>query len=52
VAVENGFEGTEAEWLDSLQGPPGNDGVLTERQVFNMLETMKFRAYILTGNIY
>lgn len=23
VAVNNGFEGTEQEWLDSLQGPPG-----------------------------
>lgn len=28
-ALQNGFEGTEAEWLDSLhgeQGPPGKDG--------------------------
>ena len=25
VAVANGFVGTEAEWLDSLQGPPGGD---------------------------
>lgn len=23
VAVNNGFEGTEEEWLKSLQGPPG-----------------------------
>lgn len=23
VAVNNGFKGTEQEWLDSLQGPPG-----------------------------
>jgi len=26
IAVENGFEGTEAEWLESLQGPPGPSG--------------------------
>src|SRR5690554_5557813 len=24
VAVENGFEGTEQEWLDSLKGPKGD----------------------------
>ena len=27
VAVENGFEGTEDEWLASLQGADGTDGV-------------------------
>lgn len=26
IAVENGFEGTEAEWLESLQGEDGEDG--------------------------
>ena len=26
IAVENGFEGTEKEWLDSLVGPPGPAG--------------------------
>ena len=26
VAVKNGFEGTEEEWLASLQGPPGPAG--------------------------
>lgn len=26
VAVDNGFEGTEEEWLESLQGKPGADG--------------------------
>ena len=26
VAVKNGFEGTEEEWLASLQGPPGHPG--------------------------
>ena len=27
IAVENGFIGTEAEWLDSLKGKDGKDGV-------------------------
>lgn len=26
VALENGFSGTEAEWLESLVGPPGENG--------------------------
>ena len=26
IAVENGFEGTEAEWLESLKGEDGADG--------------------------
>ena len=26
LAVKNGFEGTEAEWLDSLKGKDGKDG--------------------------
>ena len=33
IAVENGFVGTEAEWLESLKGikgDPGNDYVLTD----------------------
>lgn len=30
VAVENGFEGTVEEWLDSLQGPAGEQGVQGE----------------------
>ena len=26
IAVQNGFEGTEQEWLASLRGADGNDG--------------------------
>lgn len=26
IAVQNGFEGTEAEWLESLHGADGKDG--------------------------
>lgn len=28
VALENGFKGTEKEWLESLQGAPGKDGLI------------------------
>ena len=28
LAVENGFVGTEAEWLDSLKGEDGTDGII------------------------
>lgn len=27
IAVENGFEGTESEWLESLKGADGKDGI-------------------------
>ena len=27
IAVENGFSGTEIEWLESLKGQPGKDGI-------------------------
>lgn len=27
IAVENGFVGTESEWLESLKGKPGKDGI-------------------------
>ena len=30
IAVENGFEGTEEEWLESLKGKKGTDYILTE----------------------
>lgn len=30
IAVENGFEGTEEEWLDSLKGKNGTDYILTD----------------------
>ena len=26
IAVENGYSGTEEEWLESLKGEPGQDG--------------------------
>ncbi|QHJ73725.1 hypothetical protein [Butyrivibrio virus Bo-Finn] len=33
IAVENGFEGTEAEWLESLKGEPGAAGAKGEQGV-------------------
>ena len=31
VAVNNGFIGTETDWLESLKGKDGEDGDLTDR---------------------
>lgn len=31
IAVDNGFEGTEAEWLESLKGPAGDSGLTAEQ---------------------
>lgn len=30
IAVDEGFQGTEEEWLESLQGPPGSDSISDE----------------------
>lgn len=32
IAQDNGFEGTEQEWLESLKGEPGNPGKNAENQ--------------------
>lgn len=40
IAVDNGFEGTEAEWLNSLQGEPGVSGVYVGNRA-NMPEGIK-----------
>lgn len=37
VAVKNGFEGTEEEWLASLKGEKGNPAVLTESDKAQMV---------------
>ena len=31
IAVNNGFVGTETDWLESLKGKDGEDGDLTDR---------------------
>lgn len=38
VAVDDGFEGTEEEWLASLKGPKGDDGtaILTYNDIFDL----------------
>lgn len=41
IAVENGFEGTETEWLESLRGQDGQNGsdyILTERDKQDIAE--------------
>ena len=39
IAVEKGFAGTEEEWLDSLKGDPGKDGIVYEGEIANNLTT-------------
>lgn len=54
VAVANGFVGTEAQWLESLQGEPGEDGQdgqLTEQQEFDLFQCVNLNTYIITGNL-
>jgi hypothetical protein len=35
IAVENGFVGTESEWLESLEGPQGPPGITDGEQTIN-----------------
>lgn len=46
VAVANGYTGTEAQWLESLNGTDGQDYVLTD----NDLTTIANRAINLLQN--
>ena len=49
IAVRNGFEGTEEEWLESLKGEDGKDGGggggLTQAQVDAIYGLLKIAAY-------
>ena len=38
-AVEKGFEGTEEEWLESLKGEKGEDGLFDMETLFDILQT-------------
>lgn len=40
VAVDNGFEGTEAEWLESLQAAPGAGSDSNYTQSFTFVDTI------------
>ncbi len=54
IAVNNGFVGTELEWLSSLQGNPGSDGAGSsfseEFIVTNALEDNFTLMYVPTTN--
>lgn len=39
VAVENGFEGTEEEWIASLKGPQGEAGKFDMETLYDILQT-------------
>ncbi|WOZ17584.1 hypothetical protein [Staphylococcus phage vB_SauM-T-SE-G1] len=47
LAVDNGFKGTEKEWVDSIKGEPGKDGKdlylnnLTEEQLIELEDMLK-----------
>jgi hypothetical protein len=41
IAVKNGFEGTEAEWLASLKGPKGDAYVITEADKAEIVEYLR-----------
>ena len=43
VAVEEGFKGTEAQWLASLHGTPGKDGA--DLDIKEIYETAKAEGY-------
>ena len=44
VAVDNGFVGTEAQWLASLVGPAGSGG---DKSIHGAIESPKIKTYIL-----
>lgn len=44
VAVENGFVGSEAEWLESLAGPPGSSASVTTANVGSALAAAESKS--------
>lgn len=54
IAVNNGFQGSESAWLDSLKGNPGNTGTLSPFPVtatahFNYNDTGKVNSIFYTS---
>lgn len=41
IAVEHGFQGTEAQWLDSLKGDKGDPGFGTEEQYNDIISRLE-----------
>jgi hypothetical protein len=41
IAVKNGFEGTEEEWLESLKGEKGDSYIITEADKQEIAEMVK-----------
>lgn len=51
IAVKNGFEGTEIEWLNSLRGRDGKDYVLTEADKEEIAEIAAEKTDIPSGEV-
>jgi hypothetical protein len=51
IAVKNGFEGTESEWLDSLKGTDGKDAEITIDRVFYSGSYNAICAYALVPEL-
>ena len=51
VAVDNGFQGTEQEWLDSLKGEPGDDYDQQITDLTSEVTTLKAQVDKLQKNI-
>ena len=51
VAVKNGFEGSEEEWLASLKGDPGNDYMLTPEDKAEIAEMASELVEVPDGDL-
>lgn len=51
IAVKNGFEGTEAEWLASLVGPPGPGGDEKGFVMKDRATGSTYKFYVSNGNL-
>lgn len=53
IAVKNGFEGTEEEWLASLKGEPGDPGVVDENGLVlrDQATEQTYKLYVSGGKL-
>lgn len=56
IAVKNGFEGTEAEWLASLKGEKGDKPIkgtdyFTEEDIAYLVETVMATKFVDTATV-
>lgn len=53
IAVKNGFDGTEEEWLASLKGEKGDPGVVDENGFVlkDQITGEKYKLYVSDGKL-